>query len=76
MMKHLLVMRLSAFGDVAMSVPVVREFLEQNPEVHITFVSHFALVPCSNRWIGSNSSRYTREGNTKDSKGFFIFTGK
>ena len=44
-MKHLLVMRLSAFGDVAMSVPVVREFLEQNPEVHITFVSHFALAP-------------------------------
>ena len=44
-MKHLLVIRFSAFGDVAMSVPVVREFLEQNPDVRLTFVSHFALAP-------------------------------
>ena len=31
--------RFSAFGDVAMTVPVIREFLEQNTEVEIIFVS-------------------------------------
>lgn len=43
-MKHLLVARFSAFGDVAMTVPVVRCFLHQNPDVSITYVSqaHFA----------------------------------
>lgn len=76
-MKHLLVMRLSAFGDVAMSVPVVREFLEQNPEVHITFVSHFALAPpCSSPWSGWSFSRLTSGSSTKASKDFAAFTGK
>lgn len=31
--------RFSAFGDVAMIAPVLREFLEQNPAVEIIFVS-------------------------------------
>lgn len=44
-MKHLLAMRFSAFGDVAMTVPVIREFLEQNPGVRITFVSAAPLAP-------------------------------
>lgn len=44
-MKRILAMRFSAFGDVAMSVPVVREFLEQNPGVRITFASHHGLAP-------------------------------
>lgn len=38
-MKHILAYRFSAFGDVAMLVPVFREFLAQNPDVKITFVS-------------------------------------
>ena len=38
-MKHLLVVRFSAFGDVAMTVPVVRSFLEQNKDVRITYIS-------------------------------------
>ena len=75
-MKHLLVMRLSAFGDVAMSVPVVREFLEQNPEVHITFVSHFALAPCSSPWSGWSFSRLISGSSTKALKDFAAFTGK
>ena len=43
-MKRILAMRFSAFGDVAMTVPVVREFLEQNPGVRITFASHHGLA--------------------------------
>ena len=35
----ILAYRFSAFGDVAMTIPVVTEFLEQNPEVQIVFVT-------------------------------------
>ncbi|ASU33781.1 glycosyltransferase family 9 protein [Mucilaginibacter xinganensis] len=37
--KHILAIRFSAMGDVAMTVPVIRAVLEQNPEVIITIVS-------------------------------------
>lgn len=37
--KHILVMRFSSMGDVAMTVPVVKALLVQNPELHITYVS-------------------------------------
>jgi ADP-heptose:LPS heptosyltransferase len=37
--KHILVIRLSAMGDVAMTVPVLRAFSLQYPEVKITVVS-------------------------------------
>lgn len=38
-MARILAYRFSAFGDVAMTVPVFREFLEQNPDVEIVMVS-------------------------------------
>lgn len=38
-MKSILAYRFSAFGDVAMLAPVLREFLEQNPDTEITMVS-------------------------------------
>ncbi|MCT3817397.1 glycosyl transferase [Elizabethkingia anophelis] len=38
-MKTILAYRFSAFGDVAMTVPVFREFLEQNKDVRIVMVS-------------------------------------
>ena len=38
-MKRILAYRFSAFGDVAMTVPVFREFLEQNKDVEVIFVS-------------------------------------
>ena len=37
--KHILAVRFSAMGDVAMTVPVIKAVLEQNPELKITFVS-------------------------------------
>ena len=36
---HVLVIRLSAMGDVAMTVPVIMEALSQNPKLEITFLS-------------------------------------
>ena len=38
-MKKILAYRFSAFGDVAMIVPVLKEFLSQNPDTEIVFVS-------------------------------------
>ncbi|SMC73145.1 glycosyltransferase family 9 protein [Chryseobacterium sp. YR221] len=50
-MTRILAYRFSAFGDVAMTAPVFREFLEQNPDVEIIMVSRknfealFAGIP-------------------------------
>ncbi|MFT5754619.1 MAG: ADP-heptose:LPS heptosyltransferase [Flavobacterium sp.] len=43
--KHILVIRLSAMGDVAMTVPVLRAFSIQNPDVKITVVSRPFFKP-------------------------------
>ena len=43
--KHITVMRLSAMGDVAMTVPVLRAFVNQHPEVKITVVSRPFFKP-------------------------------
>ena len=44
-MNHIAVMRLSAMGDVAMTVPVLRAFVNQYPEVKITVVSRPFFKP-------------------------------
>lgn len=43
--KTVVIFRFSAFGDVAMTVPVIREFLIQNPEVEILYVSREKFQP-------------------------------
>jgi ADP-heptose:LPS heptosyltransferase len=43
--KHILVIRLSAMGDVAMTVPVLRALVLQHPEVKITVVSRPFFEP-------------------------------
>jgi len=37
--KHILVSRFSSMGDVAMTVPVLKALLDQNPGIEITYVS-------------------------------------
>jgi len=37
--KHILVLRFSSMGDVAMTVPVVKALLDQNPDLQITYIS-------------------------------------
>lgn len=44
-MKHLLIIRLSAMGDVAMTVPVVRALINQYPDVKVTVVSRPFFQP-------------------------------
>jgi ADP-heptose:LPS heptosyltransferase len=43
--QHILVIRFSAMGDVAMIVPVIKNVLQQNPQVQITVVSNAFLQP-------------------------------
>ncbi|WP_255449780.1 glycosyltransferase family 9 protein [Seonamhaeicola sediminis] len=43
--KHILVIRLSAMGDVAMTVPVLRAFTEQYPNVKITVLTKSIFSP-------------------------------
>jgi ADP-heptose:LPS heptosyltransferase len=43
--QHILVIRFSAMGDVAMTVPVIKTVLSQNPQVHITVVSNAFFQP-------------------------------
>jgi len=46
--KHIAVIRLSAMGDVTMTVPVIRAFVRQNPGVKITIVSRPFFKPFFN----------------------------
>lgn len=43
--KHILVIRLSAMGDVAMTVPVLRAFAHQYPDVKITVLTRIFFTP-------------------------------
>jgi ADP-heptose:LPS heptosyltransferase len=43
--KHILVIRFSAMGDVAMTVPVLRAFTQQYPEVKVTVLTRAFFKP-------------------------------
>jgi len=43
--QHILVIRLSAMGDVAMTVPVIRAFVSQYPDVKITVLTRSFFKP-------------------------------
>ncbi|MBR4589553.1 MAG: glycosyltransferase family 9 protein [Bacteroidaceae bacterium] len=50
---NLLVMRFSAMGDVAMTVPVIHSLAQAHPEVKITFLTRDFLVPFY-QWMPKN----------------------
>ena len=43
-MEHIAIFRMSAMGDVAISVPIVTAFADQYPEVKITYVTRPLLI--------------------------------
>ncbi len=68
--KHILVIRLSAMGDVAMLAPVIRCVLNQNKNVKITVLSRGFLKPIFDETIlGDNVNFYTADTKNKH-KGF------
>ncbi len=46
---HVLVIRFSAMGDVALTAPVIHSLLDKNPELNITLVSNHAYEPFFNQ---------------------------
>lgn len=66
--QHIAVIRMSAMGDVAMTVPVIRAFVEQNPEVKITVVSRPFFKPFFN---GIPNVNFFAVDVKKRHKGFF-----
>ena len=51
--KRLLVMRFSAMGDVAMTVPVLYALASQNPQLRITMLTRTRFVPMFD-WLPAN----------------------
>jgi len=45
---HILVIRFSAMGDVALTAPVIHSLLEKNPSLSITLVSNSFFRPFFN----------------------------
>ena len=43
--KQILVIRLSAMGDVAMTIPVLQQLLQQNPQIHLTVLTRQLFAP-------------------------------
>lgn len=67
--QHIAVIRLSAMGDVAMIVPVIRAFVEQNPNVKITVVSRPFFKPFFNGIPNVNFFAVDVKGSHKGLKG-------
>ena len=44
-MEHIAVLRMSAMGDVAISVPILTAFSEQYPDVKITYLTRPLFAP-------------------------------
>ena len=45
MKQHILIIRMSAMGDVAMTVPVIKSFAQNYPDTKITLVSRAFFKP-------------------------------
>jgi len=61
--ERILVFRFSAMGDAAMTVPVLREFTEQNPDVELIIVSRQQFEPlfrqiANAEFVGIDFSQY------------------
>ncbi|MEE1309540.1 MAG: glycosyl transferase family 1, partial [Bacteroidaceae bacterium] len=52
-MKKLLVIRFSAMGDVAMTVPVIHSLASQHPELRITVMTRGRFAPMF-QWTPAN----------------------
>ncbi|WP_231372811.1 glycosyltransferase family 9 protein [Aureivirga sp. CE67] len=70
--KHILVIRLSAMGDVAMTVPVLREVSKNYPEIKITVLSRAFLKPLFDDI--QNVSFYAADVNGKHKGASGLFT--
>lgn len=69
---HLLVIRFSALGDVAMTVPVIRLLLRQHPQLQITFLSNAFVAPLFDGIERCNFYPADLKGRHKGVRGLYI----
>lgn len=72
--KHILVIRLSAMGDVAMTVPVLRALLQQNPQVNVTILTRKQFVPLFQDLDGVKAFPVETKGKHKGVFGLYKLT--
>jgi ADP-heptose:LPS heptosyltransferase len=69
--KHILVIRLSAIGDVAMTVPVLQKLLLQNPGVQLTVLTQKLLTPLFEPLERTSVYTVETKGKHKGVKGLY-----
>ncbi len=69
--QHILVIRFSAMGDVAMTVPVIKNVLQQNTQLQITVVSNAFLQPLFQNIEGCNFYPVHLKAQHQGIKGIF-----
>jgi len=69
--RHILVLRFSALGDVAMTVPVIKLALEQHPQLQITYVSTAFVQPFFEGFERLNFYAVEPKGAHKGLKGMY-----
>lgn len=69
--RHILVIRLSAMGDVAMTIPVLSQLLQQNPELRLSVLTQSFLLPLFNGLPRTEVYGMDKKGRHKGMKGLF-----
>ncbi|MEM1001390.1 MAG: glycosyltransferase family 9 protein [Bacteroidota bacterium] len=69
--RHILVIRFSAMGDVAMTAPVIRALLDQNPNLKVTVLTTQAFVPIFNSIPGIKVYAADLQGKHKGVSGLY-----
>lgn len=69
--KHIAIIRLSAMGDVAMTVPVIRAFLRQNPNIKVTMISRAFFKPMFDEFPNISFLEFDEHGRHKGFFGIF-----
>lgn len=72
--KHILVIRFSAMGDVAMTVPVIRALTNQNPQLKITILTKAFFTPIYNSIPGVSVLAADLKGRHKGFKGLYTLS--
>lgn len=68
---HILVIRLSAMGDVAMTIPVLQQILQQNPGIRLTVLTQKFLAPLFDPLERTTIYAVETKGKHKGIKGLF-----
>ena len=71
---HILVVRFSAMGDVAMTVPVIRALLSQNPQLKITILTKPFFAPIYKSLPNVSVFAADLKGRHKGVKGLYLLS--